>query len=390
MKVFWFLPSHGESRYLGTTKGGRAITLPYLKQIAQAVDHLGFEGALLPTGRSCEDAWVVGSSLILATERMKFLVAIRPGLMSPTLAARMASSFDRLSDGRLLINVVTGGDPVELAGDGVFLDHKERYGQTDEFLDIWREALDGGKVDFEGEHLKVKGGNILLPPVQKPYPPLYFGGSSEPAIDIAGKHIDVYLTWGEPPGQVAEKIEKVRKKAAEYGREVKFGIRMHVIVRETEAEAWQAAEELIQYVDDEMIENSQKIFGRFDSVGQKRMSQLHNGSRDSLEISPNLWAGVGLVRGGAGTALVGSAANVAARMKEYEEIGIESFILSGYPHLEEAYRVAELLFPLLPIEQQQAPVSKATSPFGEILANDHYPTKGSESEDASKVKQNVQ
>ncbi|WP_340372562.1 FMNH2-dependent alkanesulfonate monooxygenase [Peribacillus sp. FSL E2-0218] len=390
MKIFWFLPSHGESRYLGTTKGGRAITLPYLKQIAQAVDHLGFEGALLPTGRSCEDAWVVGSSLILATERMKFLVAIRPGLMSPTLAARMASSFDRLSDGRLLINVVTGGDPVELAGDGVFLDHKERYGQTDEFLDIWREALDGGKVDFEGEHLKVKGGNILLPPVQKPYPPLYFGGSSEPAIDIAGKHIDVYLTWGEPPGQVAEKIEKVRKKAAEYGRQVKFGIRMHVIVRETEAEAWQAAEELIQYVDDEMIENSQKIFGRFDSVGQKRMSQLHNGSRDSLEISPNLWAGVGLVRGGAGTALVGSAANVAARMKEYEEIGIESFVLSGYPHLEEAYRVAELLFPLLPIEQQQAPVSKATSPFGEILANDHYPTKGSESEDASKVKQNVQ
>jgi alkanesulfonate monooxygenase len=388
MKVFWFLPSHGESRYLGSTKGGRAITLPYLKQIAQAVDHLGFEGALLPTGRSCEDAWVVGSSLISATERMKFLVAIRPGLMSPTLAARMASSFDRLSNGRLLINVVTGGDPVELAGDGVFLNHKERYGQTDEFLDIWRKEMSGGKVDFEGEHLKVEGGDILLPSVQKPYPSLYFGGSSDPAIDISGKHIDVYLTWGEPLVQVAEKIEKVRKKAAEYGREVRFGIRMHVIVRETEEEAWQAAEELIKYVDDEMIENSQKIFGRFDSVGQKRMSQLHNGNRDSLEISPNLWAGVGLVRGGAGTALVGSAENVAARMKEYEEIGIESFVLSGYPHLEEAYRVAELLFPLLPVERLQGTVSKATSPFGEILANDHYPTKGSEIED--EVKQKVQ
>ena len=248
--------------------------------------------------------------------------------------------------------------------------------------------MSGGKVDFEGEHLKVEGGDILLPPVQKPYPPLYFGGSSDPAIDISGKHIDVYLTWGEPLVQVAEKIEKVRKKAAEYGREVRFGIRMHVIVRETEEEAWQAAEELIKYVDDEMIENSQKIFGRFDSVGQKRMSQLHKGNRDSLEISPNLWAGVGLVRGGAGTALVGSAANVAARMKEYEEIGIESFVLSGYPHLEEAYRVAELLFPLLPVERLQGPVSKATSPFGEILANDHYPTKGSEMED--EVKQKVQ
>jgi alkanesulfonate monooxygenase len=275
-----------------------------------------------------------------------------------------------------------------LAGDGVFLNHKERYGQTDEFLDIWRKEMSGDKVDFEGKHLKVEGGNILLPPVQKPYPPLYFGGSSDPAIDISGKHIDVYLTWGEPVVQVAEKIEKVRKKAAEYGREVRFGIRMHVIVRETEEEAWQAADELIKYVDDEMIENSQKIFERFDSVGQKRMSQLHKGSRDSLEISPNLWAGVGLVRGGAGTALVGSAENVAARMKEYEEIGIESFVLSGYPHLEEAYRVAELLFPLLPVERLQGPVSKATSPFGEILANDHYPTKGSEIED--EVKQKVQ
>ncbi|MFE4353383.1 MULTISPECIES: FMNH2-dependent alkanesulfonate monooxygenase [Bacillaceae] len=390
MKVFWFIPSHGESRYLGSTKGGRPITLPYLKQIAQAVDHLGFEGALLPTGRSCEDAWVVGSSLISATERMKFLVAIRPGLMSPTLAARMAASFDRLSGGRLLINVVTGGDPVELAGDGVFLNHTDRYRLTDEFLDIWRAEMSGEQVDFEGEHLKVEGGNILLPPVQKPYPPLYFGGSSDPAIDISGKHIDVYLTWGEPPAQVAEKIEKVRKKAAEYGREVRFGIRMHVIVRETEEEAWQAADELIKYVDDEMIENSQKIFERFDSVGQKRMSQLHNGSRDSLEISPNLWAGVGLVRGGAGTALVGSAENVAARMKEYEEIGVESFVLSGYPHLEEAYRVAELLFPILPVEQLQGPVSKATSPFGEILANDHYPTKGSENKHEEKVKQKVQ
>lgn len=244
-------------------------------------------------------------------------------------------------------------------------------------------------MDFEGEHLKVEGGDILLPSVQKPYPPLYFGGSSDPAIDISGKHIDVYLTWGEPLVQVAEKIEKVRKKAAEYGREVRFGIRMHVIVRETEEEAWQAAEELIKYVDDEMIENSQNIFERFDSVGQKRMSQLHNGNRESLEISPNLWAGVGLVRGGAGTALVGSAENVAARMKEYEEIGIESFVLSGYPHLEEAYRVAELLFPLLPVERLQGTVSKATSPFGEILANDHYPTKGSEIEDEVKQKVSI-
>ena len=213
---------------------------------------------------------------------MKFLIAVRPGLMSPTVAARMAASFDRLSNGRLLINVVAGGDPVELAGDGSFLSHKERYEATDEFLDIWKAELSGESVNYEGKHLKVQGGNILLPPVQKPYPPLFFGGSSEAALEVAGKHIDEYLTWGEPPNQVAEKIAEVRKHAAKYGREVKFGIRIHVIVRETEEEAWQAAEELIKYVDDEMIENSQKIFERFDSVSQKRMSKLHNGKRDSL------------------------------------------------------------------------------------------------------------
>ena len=381
MNVFWFIPTHGESRYLGSAKGGRVLTLPYLKQIAQAVDHLGFTGALIPTGRSCEDPWVVGSTLISATERMKFLIAVRPGLMSPTVAARMAASFDRLSNGRLLINVVAGGDPVELAGDGSFLGHKERYEATDEFLDIWKAEMAGERVNYEGKHLKVQGGDILLPPVQKPYPPLFFGGSSEAALEVAGKHIDEYLTWGEPPNQVAEKIAEVRKAAAKYGREVKFGIRLHVIVRETEEEAWQAAEELIKYVDDEMIENSQKIFERFDSVSQKRMSELHNGKRDSLEISPNLWAGVGLVRGGAGTALVGSAENVAARMKEYQEIGVDSFVLSGYPHLEEAYRVAELLFPLLPVEYKQEPVSQATSPFGEILANNHYPEQGKDADE---------
>ena len=389
MNIFWFIPTHGESRYLGSAKGGRAITLPYLKQLAQAVDHLGFTGALIPTGRSCEDPWVVGSTLISETKRMKFLIAVRPGLMSPTVAARMASSFDRLSNGRLLINVVAGGDPVELAGDGSFLSHKERYEATDEFLDIWKAEMIGEKVDYEGKHLKVQGGDILLPPVQKPYPPLYFGGSSEPALEVVGKHIDEYLTWGEPPNQVAEKIAEVRKRAAKYGREVKFGIRLHVIVRETEEEAWQAADELIKYVDDEMIANSQKTFERFDSVSQKRMSTLHNGKRDALVISPNLWAGVGLVRGGAGTALVGSAENVAARMKEYQEIGVDSFVLSGYPHLEEAYRVAELLFPLLPVEYTQEPVSQATSPFGEILANDHYPEQGSKEKNDDKTKVQV-
>lgn len=380
MEIFWFIPTHGDGRYLGTGHGARAVNYPYVRQIAQAADELGFNGVLLPTGRSCEDAWVTASALIPVTKRLKFLVAVRPGLLSPTLAARMASTFDRLSNGRLLVNVVTGGDPIENAADGLFLNHDSRYELTDEFLSIWRREMEGETVDFEGDYLNIKAGKVLYPPVQAPYPALYFGGSSPIAQKIAVNHIDVYLTWGEPPDLVAEKIAQVRKLAEESGRNVRFGIRLHVIVRETEEEAWKAADELIQYLDDETIASAQQTFARMDSEGQRRMSGLHGGDRSRLEISPNLWAGVGLVRGGAGTALVGDPTTVAARMQEYADLGIETFIFSGYPHLEEAYRVAELLFPLLPLTNlgdgdNQASKTTFLSPFGEIVGNDVIPPK---------------
>lgn len=374
MEVFWFLPTHGDGRYLGTKEQARSVSYPYLKQIAQAADELGFHGVLLPTGRSCEDAWVVASTLVPMTTKLKFLVAIRPGITSPTAAARMAATFDRLSGGRLLINVVTGGDPDEALGDGVFLSHDERYEVTDEFLQIWREAVAGNAITLNGKHLHVEKAKVLYPAVQTPHPPLYFGGSSKVAYDLAARQVDVYLTWGEPPKQVEEKIQTVRRLAAEQGRSVRFGIRLHVIVRETEREAWQAAEDLIRYLDDETIAKAQKAFARFDSEGQRRMAQLHAGSRDKLEVSPNLWAGVGLVRGGAGTALVGDPATVAKRMQEYADLGIETFILSGYPHLEEAYRVADLLFPHLQVASPaERPAGNITGPFGELVANEYQP-----------------
>jgi alkanesulfonate monooxygenase len=374
MEIFWFFPTHGDGRYLGTGHGARAVTLPYLRQIAQAADELGYAGALLPTGRSCEDAWVVASALASVTQRLKMLVAVRPGIVSPTAAARMASTLDRLSGGRALINVVTGGDPAEAEGDGVFLSHDERYAVTDEFLDIWRRVLAGETVDYVGRHLHVKGAKVLYPPIQSPHPPLYFGGSSPAAHALAARHIDVYLTWGEAPQAVAEKIADIRKRVSARGRPIRFGIRLHVIVRETNREAWAAADELISRVDEASIAAAQQAFARLDSEGQRRMSELHRGRRDNLEISPNLWAGVGLVRGGAGTALVGDPETVAARMREYAELGIETFIFSGYPHLEEAYRVAELLFPLLPIAHKATSFQGTlTGPFGELMANEIIP-----------------
>nr|WP_295970892.1 FMNH2-dependent alkanesulfonate monooxygenase [uncultured Bacillus sp.] len=376
MEIFWFIPTHGDGRYLGTADGARSVSYAYCKQIAQAVDELGYSGVLIPTGKSCEDSWIVASSLLSVTEKLKFLVAVRPGIMNPSFAARMTATLDRFSRGRLLINVVAGGDPVELIGDGQFLEHDERYAQTDEFLHIWKGLLQGEEVTFKGKYLNVEGGQLLYPPVQKPYPPLFFGGSSDAGLEVAANHIDVYLTWGEPPLQVKEKIEKLKKLAAEKGRTIRFGIRLHVIVRETEEEAWKAAEELIQYVDDDSIAAAQKIFSRMDSESQRLMTKLNKGDRSELEISPNLWAGVGLVRGGAGTALVGNPDQVAARMKEYAELGIEKFVFSGYPHLEEAYRVAELLFPKLPLKQEKKEDEVAfVSPFGELIANQHIPTK---------------
>lgn len=354
MQVFWFIPTVGDGHYLGNQRQSRESNLPYLRQIATTADELGFEGVLLPTGNLCEDPWIVASSVMPFTHRLKFLVAVRPTITSATLAARMAATFDRLSGGRLLINVVAGGDSGEAAADGVFVSHDERYEITDDFLTIWRNVLAGGRTTYAGKHMRVEDAHVYFPAIQKPYPPLYLGGSSEAAIGVTAKHIDVYLTWGEPPAQVAEKIAKVRAAAAVLGRTVRFGIRLHVIVRETTKEAWAAANSLIRHVDRETVSRVHQRFNAFDSEGQRRMTSLVRQSTPNLEVSPNLWAGIGLLRRGAATALVGDPATVTERITEYAELGIETFIFSGYPHLEEAYRVAELLFPLLPLSHAEA------------------------------------
>jgi alkanesulfonate monooxygenase len=351
MEINWFLPTGGnDGRYLGTTIGGRTADFTYLTQVVQAIDSLGFKGALLPTGRHCEDAWITSAGLAAHTKRMKFIIAFRPGLIAPALAARTLTTFDRITNGRVSVNIVTGGSDADTAADGLHLTHDERYEVTDEFLTIFRAIGRGEKVNFEGKHLKVNGGHLAFANVQQPHAPIYFGGSSDAAHRVAAKHADFYLTWGEPPHQVAEQIATVRRYAEEHNRRVRFGIRLHIIVRETESKAWDAASELIKYVDEKAIASAQSMMSSSQAVGQHRMQALHGGSKDNLVVSPNLWAGVGLVRGGAGTALVGDPDTIAERMQEYVDLGIESFIFSGYPHLEEAYRTAELLFPKLPKE----------------------------------------
>jgi alkanesulfonate monooxygenase len=347
VNVHWFLPTSGDSRNVVPGLGGhsRRPSLEYLTQIAQAADHLGFDAVLTPTGTHCEDAWLVTMALSQHTTRLRFLVAFRPGITNPTLAAQQSATFQRLTGGRLLINIVTGGDSFEQRRFGDWLSHDERYARTDEFLSILRGAWSDAPFDFGGWHYRVEGAMVQDRP--ETVPEIFFGGASSIAEDVAARQVDVYLLWGEPPGMVRERIDRVRAKALDAGRDVRFGIRLHVISRDTEQEAWREADRLLATMDPALVSAAQQLLSQSESVGQQRMLSLHGGDRTELEVSPNLWAGIGLIRPGAGTALVGSHEQVAERLCEYHALGLNEFILSGHPHLEEAYSVGENVLPLL-------------------------------------------
>jgi alkanesulfonate monooxygenase len=356
LRFHWFLPTNGDGRDIvggghGVATGAagpiRPATHQYLGQIARGAEQLGFEGALTPTGAWCEDAWLATAMLAGVTERLKFLVAFRPGQVSPTLSAQMASTFQRLSGGRLLLNVVTGGESAEQRAYGDFLDKEQRYERTAEFLDIVTRLWRGETVTAAGTHLRVEGARLTRLP--EPVPDIYFGGSSHAAGPVAARYADAYLTWGEPPRAVDTKLRWIEALAAKEGLDApRFGIRLHVITRDTADEAWRVAGRLLERVDDATVRAVQEGLARSESEGQRRMRDLHQGGdRRDLTIAPNLWAGIGLVRGGAGTALVGSHAEVADRIEEYARLGISEFILSGYPHLEEAYWFGEGVLPEL-------------------------------------------
>ncbi len=360
LHLHWFLPTYGDSRDLiagghgSSMRGDRPADLRYLTQLAQAAEINGFEAVLTPTGLWCEDAWLSTAMLIQSTERLKYLVAFRPGLVSPTLAAQMATTFQWQSQGRLMLNVVTGGESSEQQAFGDFLPKEARYARCGEFLDIVRQLWTSQEpVTAVGEHLRVEQAVLARHP--DPLPPVFFGGSSPAAGEVAARYADTYLTWGERPEQVKEKLDWIRSLATAQGRQLSYGIRLHVISRDTSEQAWSEAQRLLSALSPETVAAAQQSLARSESVGQRRMRQLHGGGEDfaagadarQLEIYPNLWSGVGLVRGGAGTALVGSHDEVADRIAEYAELGLDHFILSGYPHLEEAYIFGEGVRPRL-------------------------------------------
>lgn len=352
IELHWFLPSHGDGREVAKQAAGPAVPgarrepdFDYLTQVALAAERFGFTGMLTPFGLFCEDPWVVASALAAVTTRIKFMIALRPGFMSPLLAAQAAATFQRVSGSRLQFNIVTGGDADEQRRYGDWLDHDQRYDRTGEFLDVFHRAWPGERFDFVGEHYQMRGGLLTRPHPDRPR--IFVGGSSAAARRVAARYADVLLSWGEPPQALAAFIEEAREEAARFGREVSFGTRFHIIARDTAEAAWQAAQQLIEGMDPARIRQAQERFRATESEGQRRMTALHGGRTDALEVYPNVWAGYGLVRPGVGTALVGSHEDVAERIEEYHSIGVDHLILSAQPHLEEAYSFGEGVLPLL-------------------------------------------
>ncbi|AJY74772.1 LLM class flavin-dependent oxidoreductase [Paenibacillus beijingensis] len=337
----WFTPTNGDGARIGLPKPEREPSLNYIVNVAKMAEHVGFDGILIPVGTPFLDSWMVGSAVVHHTSRIRPLIAIRPGFIAPSLSAKMAATLDRFSGGRIDINIVTGGSPHELGQDGDFLPHDERYERTKDFMGVLQTLWNDQHVDYEGPYFSLKDAQLVPSSIQ-PRIPAFFGGASEQGKEAAAQYGDVYLQWGEDVEEVGKQIEDVRAKAAKYGRTLEYGIRIHVIVRETEREAWEAAERLVADIDPAVEQRMSSYYREADSVAQQRMSRLLQGD---YRFGKHKWAGIGRVRKGAGTAVVGNPEQVREGLQEYIDIGVTHFILSGFPHLEEAQRVGQLLLP---------------------------------------------
>lgn len=349
--ILWYIiPKEGA--YPWEPAGRRRADLGYLQRLAAAVDGLGFDGALLATDRY--DVWPLGSALASVTgPTFKPLLAVHPGLTSPVTLAKQALTFQHLFGPRLLFNVVNGQTD-GLRRYGLHLDHDKRYELSAEYWGIVRRLTAGEVVTHRGAFydLTDAGADFRdLPPLQEGGVPLWFGGSSPAGIEVAAQQVDVYLSWAEPREQLREKLGRVRERAAAHGRTLRLGLRIHLIVRDTEREAWAAADRLLDVTSEDTYARQLGAHRENDGEGWRRQFRQHGGqvprrARD-LEEHPNLWPGMGLFRPGPGTAVVGSTEQVIARLREYEDLGVDTFILSGNPLLEESYRVAETVLPAL-------------------------------------------
>jgi alkanesulfonate monooxygenase len=341
----WYIPTHGDGLGPGSFV---PPSMDLFLRVALAAERAGFEYALVPVATGCYEAWVSTAMISAKTERLTMLVAARPGLVAPTVVAKMVSTFDQLSGGRIYVNLIAGGGEAEMAADGVFLPHDERYELMDETVTLMKRCwTEDGPVTFEGKHVRVVDALVRPKPLQQPHPPFYIGGISPAAQDVGAKHADVFLFWGNTPDQIRADIACVRERARAYGREeqLAFGMRFQVLVRETEAQARRDAEALIAGSSERMREARMQGLGS-ESHADGRMRQFaQQTAEDNYWISRHLYAGLTTVRHGAGVMVVGNAAQVAETLNAYVAIGCTQFCLSGYPHDEEAERFGRMVMP---------------------------------------------
>ena len=352
LDLLWFCQLASDGEFLGAGPH-RKPTLPYLASLIETAAEMGFSSLLTATNFHAEhDAWTASIATLAQTRGAGLLVAVRPGMFHPAIFAKMAATAASLFPGRLRINIVTGSNPAENAMYGDRESHDARYARTHEFVDVMKRLWTEPIVDHQGAFYQTTG--AVLEPKPSPEVPIYVGGHSAPAQQLAAELADVYLVWGDTLPSIAARLASMRLAEAAAGRRVRHGLRVHVVVRETEADAWMAAERLISRIDPAVRTAFLAAAGSADSEGQQRQRALSSGA--SLIVEDNLWAGVGLARTGVGVAIVGDPAQVTAKLRAYQSLGISTFILSGYPHLEECRRFGELVMPLLRSSRSDAQI----------------------------------
>ena len=340
---------------------GSLIDKAYLSAIIQAHEHAGFDRALIGYFSVGADGFQVASFAASQTRRLKFLLAHRPGFVAPALAARQLATLDQFSDGRVAVHIITGSDDAEQQKEGDFLDKEQRYQRTDEYLDIVRMVWTAEKpFDHEGTHYTVKGAFTPVKPVQKPHLPIYFGGSSAAAINVASKHADVYALWGESLAQVRETVNSVRASAARRGRQdkISFSLSLRPIVAATEAEAWARAQRILEQA--KALQAHCVIYDKPTSAPQNVGSQrLLAAAAQGKVVDKRLWTEIAALTGAKGnsTALVGTPEQVAESLLEYYDAGISTFLIRGFDPLEDALQYGRDLIPLVraEVERRESP-----------------------------------
>jgi alkanesulfonate monooxygenase len=343
LEVSWFAPScWGDTARLGVADPGRRATFAYNAKVVELVDRLGFRNVLSPSSYvPGMDPWTLAAALGPRTRTTRLLPAVRVGEFDPPMFARAAVGLQEAMDGRLTINIISS----DRAGES--LSSADRYQRTGEAMALLRAFWRDDHVRFDGEWWSY---DLATTPTRTATPPpLYFGGTSEPAREVAAEHADVYLMWVETVASTADLVADLRARAAAHGRTLRFGLRTHVIVRETEAEARHAAAELVSELDPEIGRRLKASSHDHRSEGVRRQDALRAAAGDDGFVEDALWTGIGVARSGVGAAITGSVDQVVAKLEAYAALGIESFILSGYPLDDEAERVAELLLPRLDV-----------------------------------------